>query len=460
MPSSQNVDGRDVGAHNTHTTLHKSKTTRQTASDAASDAANPNDPPGDAVIVFTPDNESSYNLYTIQCGIHVLLTKPATQLLSHCHELIEASRKHNVICFVEHHKRFDPYEIFAIGRNNLSRLSVHHAIVDDSSAGLFLATNSTGALYDHVSSMWFYEGWVPEASVEYAHTHYAAYSIKCPDGLRIISIDADMWYTYVFMHYDPQSSFTDRPNCRSNYFSYINATQPDPFGILRFLTDELQDAEDSGTRVWIVGHVLSGWDGTQSELHPTNLFYQIVDRYLPHVIANIFFGHTHEDQLSISVLHTQLAAGFHPLQIFYATNATNASTETAQMLSWIIPSLTPLTNLNSGFRVHEVDSAGSACLHSVPSHRASFRTIHKPPRHSMSSTHTRKCHSRPLPHSSQLTSLPSWISHVDDFPVFDNQMKVCPMYVLEYSTREAYSANMVGRHGPAQCDVVAPGHRV
>jgi D-galacturonate reductase len=39
--------------------------------------------------------------------LHVLITKPATQLLSHHIELIEAARKHNVLCFVEHHKRSD-----------------------------------------------------------------------------------------------------------------------------------------------------------------------------------------------------------------------------------------------------------------------------------------------------------------------------------------------------------------
>jgi D-galacturonate reductase len=47
-------------------------------------------------------------LYAIERGIHVLVTKPATQLLSHHNELIVAARKHNVVCFVEHHKRFDP----------------------------------------------------------------------------------------------------------------------------------------------------------------------------------------------------------------------------------------------------------------------------------------------------------------------------------------------------------------
>ena len=45
------------------------------------------------------------------------------------------------------------------------------------------------------------------------------------------------------------------------------------------------------------------------------------------------------------------------MQIFYANNATNISAQTALTVSWIAPSITPLTNLNSGFRVYEVDSA-------------------------------------------------------------------------------------------------------
>lgn len=59
--------------------------------------------------------------------------------------------------------------------------------------------------------------------------------------------------------------------------------------MLRFLTDELQDAEDAGDRgtmfsnllvlavahisfsVWILGHVLPGWDGTNAMEDPTNI---------------------------------------------------------------------------------------------------------------------------------------------------------------------------------------------
>ncbi|KIJ63465.1 hypothetical protein HYDPIDRAFT_188300 [Hydnomerulius pinastri MD-312] len=221
-------------------------------------------------------------------------------------------------------------------------------------------------LYEHISSMWNYEGWLPEESVEFARTHYAAYTVKRPDGLRIISLDTDICN-------------------RSNYFSYINSTDPDPFGILRFLTDELQDAEDAGDRVWIVGHVLSGWDGTAAQYNPTNLFYQIVDRYSPHVIANIFWGHTHEDELSI----------------FYANNATIISADTALAVSWIGPSLTPLTNLNSGFRMYEVDSATFDILDAY-----------------------------------------TWMSAVNEFPALDNQTEVGPTYAFEYSAREAYGANI------------------
>ncbi|TFK56749.1 sphingomyelin phosphodiesterase [Heliocybe sulcata] len=222
--------------------------------------------------------------------------------------------------------------------------------------------------YDHVSSLWQYENWISETTAEYASTHYSAYMVRRADGLRVITLNTNLWY-------------------RANYFSYINMTHPDTSGMLRFLTDELQAAEDAGDRVWIMGHVLSGWDGTNGLLNPTNLFYQIVDRYTPHVIANIFWGHTHEDELSI----------------FYSNNATNISAETAQVVSWVGPSITPLTNLNSGFRVYEVDSA-----------------------------------------TFDIVDAYTWRSDVNSFPSLDNQTEAGPTYVFEYSTREAYGANITG----------------
>lgn len=175
--------------------------------------------------------------------------------------------------------------------------------------------------YDHVAGLWQHEGWIGPAEAAEARTHYGAYSIKNPYGLRVITFNTDFWY-------------------KSNFLNYINTTDPDNSGIFKWMIGELQAAEDAGERVWIVGHVLSGWDGTNPLPNPTDLFYQIVDRYSPHVIANVFFGHTHEDQV----------------MIYYANNGTVRDAANALTTGWIGPSVTPLTNLNSGFRLYEVDT--------------------------------------------------------------------------------------------------------
>lgn len=175
--------------------------------------------------------------------------------------------------------------------------------------------------YDHVASLWQNNGWISAAEAAEAKTHYAGYSIKTHYGLRVITFNTDFWY-------------------KSNFLTYINTTNPDNSGIFSWMITQLQAAEDAGERVWIVGHVLSGWDGSNPLPNPTDLFYQIVDRYSPHVIANIFFGHTHEDQV----------------MIYYANNGTTRNAENALSTGWIGPSVTPLTNLNSGFRLYEVDT--------------------------------------------------------------------------------------------------------
>lgn len=175
--------------------------------------------------------------------------------------------------------------------------------------------------YNHVASLWQNEGWIDAAAAAEARAHYGAYSIKNHYGLRVITFNTDFWY-------------------RSNFLNFVNTADADNSGMFKFMIDELQAAENAGERVWIIGHVLSGWDGTNPINNPTDLFYQIVDRYSPHVIANVFFGHTHEDQF----------------MIYYANNGTVKSAETAQMTGWICPSVVPLTNVNSGFRMYEVDT--------------------------------------------------------------------------------------------------------
>jgi hypothetical protein len=106
--------------------------------------------------------------------------------------------------------------------------------------------------------------------VAQARAHYAAYSVQRTDGLRVITLNTDLWY-------------------RANWFSYINLSHPDTSGMLRFLTDELQDAEDKGDRVWIMGHVLSGWDGSNALEAPSNLWgcHALITRYSDELISSV-----------------------------------------------------------------------------------------------------------------------------------------------------------------------------
>lgn len=55
--------------------------------------------------------------------------------------------------------------------------------------------------------------------------------------------------------------------------------------MLKWLADELTACEAKGQRAWIIGHVLSGYDGSQPLPNPTALFYSIVRRFSPTTIA-------------------------------------------------------------------------------------------------------------------------------------------------------------------------------
>lgn len=202
--------------------------------------------------------------------------------------------------------------------------------------------------WDNLARLWEAEGWFDHAEAEQVRSHYAGYSVTPRKGLRIIAINTDFWY-------------------KSNVFNMINTQNPDYSGSLRFLTDELFHAEERGERVYIVGHVyvipfpallalslalltlpsplsplhrLTGWDGSNPLDNPTNLWYQIVDRFAPHVIAHIFFGHTHEDQFNV----------------FYANNATSVAAEKAKAVSFMAPSVTPGNNVNPALRIMHVNA--------------------------------------------------------------------------------------------------------
>ncbi|KAK5112363.1 hypothetical protein LTR62_004326 [Meristemomyces frigidus] len=123
--------------------------------------------------------------------------------------------------------------------------------------------------YKLLSSLWQQQGWLDGSEAQYAASHYGAYAHTTKDGLRIISINSDFWYT-------------------PNIFNYYNYTNPDKSGILRFLTTELLTAEAADQRVWIIGHVPSG--GSSAIATPSALFHSIVARFSSATIAGLFLA--------------------------------------------------------------------------------------------------------------------------------------------------------------------------
>jgi sphingomyelin phosphodiesterase len=187
--------------------------------------------------------------------------------------------------------------------------------------------------YDLLSSLWQSSGWISSSEASYASTHYGAYAHTTAQGLRIISINTDFYYV-------------------GNVFNYWNYTNPDTSGVLTWLATELTACESRGQPAWIIGHVLSGYDGSQALPNPSALFQSIVIRFSPNTIRGVFFGHTHEDQL-------QIFYDYAPGSLNHSTglrNTTDVDYTKPLTVGLIGPSITPLTGYNAGWALYQVDS--------------------------------------------------------------------------------------------------------
>ena len=135
--------------------------------------------------------------------------------------------------------------------------------------------------YDYLSSLWQNNHWIDAKAAQDVKTQFGAYAVSNPpglQGLKIISINTDFWYI-------------------DNIFNYVNYTNPDTNNMFKFLISELEESEAAKQRVWIIGHVPSGYSGGEALPNPTALFQSIVVRFSPSTIAAVFWGHTHLDQV-------------------------------------------------------------------------------------------------------------------------------------------------------------------
>lgn len=177
---------------------------------------------------------------------------------------------------------------------------------------------NTDLAYD----MWTDSNWMTEKEAANVKEHYAGFAVTNKRGLRVISLNANMWFL-------------------ENYYNYWQVGQdPDPSGLFRFLSDQLLECEKQGLRAWVMAHVPMGGQTGNAFAPATQVFTQIIERFSPHVVAGVFFGHTHRDEF----------------QILYSKNATEKVAENAVNVAFLDESITPYKWYNPGWRYYEVDA--------------------------------------------------------------------------------------------------------
>ncbi|XP_065838310.1 sphingomyelin phosphodiesterase-like [Oscarella lobularis] len=164
--------------------------------------------------------------------------------------------------------------------------------------------NSEAWLYNAIVKDW--SPWLPNETTP-TLSYGGFYSVQPATNFRVISLNVNY--------------------CSNlNFWVFINET--DPAGQLQWLVNELQDAENKGQKVHIIGHIppnkgcLTAWSAN---------YEKIVNRYENTIAAQIY-GHTHETHISVYFNNSR------PVNVLYTG-----------------PSVTTYKELNPAFRVYEVD---------------------------------------------------------------------------------------------------------
>lgn len=140
------------------------------------------------------------------------------------------------------------------------------------------------------------------------------YMVRQRDKLRIICINTNYC-------------------ARLNPWSLYNPV--DPANQLKWLSEELHNAEQAGDKVHIIGHIPpDNRECTQAWLYN---FLRIIDRFNDTVLAQ-YYGHTHRDEY----------------RLFYSPSQTDVPIG----LAYIGPSITPFTENNPAYRLYYMDETG------------------------------------------------------------------------------------------------------
>ncbi|KAJ3657922.1 hypothetical protein Zmor_009698 [Zophobas morio] len=170
--------------------------------------------------------------------------------------------------------------------------------------------HSVSWLYTKVADHW--RKWLP-ASVGNTVLHGGFYSILLRPGFRIISLNTNYCHTL-------------------SWWLVVNST--DPAKELQWLIHELQEAENKGEKVHIIGHIPPGASDCMKVW--SRNFNAIVQRY-ENTIQGQFYGHTHADEF----------------EVFYEMEAKEPNR--AVGVAYLGPSVTTYENHNPAYRIYYVD---------------------------------------------------------------------------------------------------------
>ncbi|ODQ80485.1 hypothetical protein BABINDRAFT_160765 [Babjeviella inositovora NRRL Y-12698] len=173
--------------------------------------------------------------------------------------------------------------------------------------------------FDYLADLVYDHGWLGMTEKRKLKANYFGYSTTTTRGLKVISLNSNIWYT-------------------QNVYAFWNTTSIDMYGQFKFLVDELVACEKTNQRAWIIASIPTNQDALPI---PSKVFRMIVERFSPATITGIFLGHSHRDEF----------------QVLYAGDGSDAkSVEKAVNFAWIGPSISPAGGVNPSWRYYSVDT--------------------------------------------------------------------------------------------------------
>ena len=190
----------------------------------------------------------------------------------------------------------------------------HESVPPNSFPSHQLPDSNVTWLYESLAKQW--APWMPPSTQDTFKKFGYYSSRRKEDNLRVIVINSNFAYLL-------------------NWWIFVSESDPD--NMLHWLISELQEAEDVGEDVYILGHIPPS--NADVSRYWSFAFNEIVKRYSDTILGQ-FYGHTHTDAM----------------QIVYDQNMSTNVTEPVNVV-YVCPSITPFVDLNPGFRVYEVDAA-------------------------------------------------------------------------------------------------------